>query len=115
VFRHRDGVTAFARGRRIREGEEWLRRERARTGILGSVVPGGGELYGGRLIRGILLCVPAVWLLAEVFLLDRLTPSFRFASPVPGPIRYKVAFLLLAALYLYSAHRSWGRGITEVR
>ena len=115
VFRHRDGVTALVRGRRIREGEEWLRRERVRIGILGSVVPGGGDLYGGRLIRGILLCVAGVWLLAEGFLLDRLTPSFRFASPVPGPIRYTAAFLLLVALYLTSVHRSWGRPITSVR
>lgn len=112
VFRQRDGVTAFVRGRRIREGEEWLRRERARIGILGSVVPGGGDLYRGRLVRGILLCVPAVWLLAEGFVLDRLMPSFRFASPLPSPIRYTAAFILLGALYLYSVQRSWRRPIT---
>ena len=115
VLRQREGVTAFVRGRRLREGEEWLRRERARVGILGSVVPGGSDLYGGRLLRGLLLCLPALWLLAEGFLLDRLTPSLRFVSPLPSPIRYSVAFLLLLALYLYSVHRSWARPIAKVR
>lgn len=115
VFRQRDGVTAFVRGRRIREGEEWLRRKHACIGILGSVVPGGGDLYGGHLVRGMLLCMLAVWLLAEGFVLDRLTPSFRFVSPLPSPIRYTAAVLLLVVLYLYSVHRSWRRPITGVR
>lgn len=115
VFRQREGVTAFVRGRRIREAEEWQRQERARLGILGSVVPGGSDLYGGHLVRGLLLCLPAVWLLAEAFALDLLTPSFRFASPLPGPIRYTVAILLLLALYLFSVRRSWGRSIARSR
>jgi hypothetical protein len=98
-----------------REAEEWQRQERARLGILGSVVPGGSDLYGGHLVRGLLLCLPAVWLLAEAFALDLLTPSFRFASPLPGPIRYTVAILLLLALYLFSVRRSWGRSIARSR
>jgi tetratricopeptide (TPR) repeat protein len=114
AFRQRDGVAAFVKGRRLREGEEWLRRERARVGILGSVVPGGGDLYGGRLVRGILLCVLAVWLLAEGFVLDRLTPSFRFASPLPESIRHTVASLLLLVLYSYSMHQSWRKPTTGV-
>ena len=115
VFRRREGVTAFVRGRRLREGEEWLRRERVRLGILGSVIPGGSDLYRGRIVRGILLCVPAVWLVAEGFALDHLMPSFRFASPVPGPMRYTATFVLLGTLYLYSLHRSWRRPISEAR
>ena len=107
AFRQRDGVTAFVRGRSIREGEDWLRWERARVGILGSVIPGGGDLYGRGLVRGTLLCVSGVWLFAEGFVLDRLLPSFRFVSPLPGPIRYTLAVVLLLALYLYSTHRSW--------
>jgi hypothetical protein len=91
----------------MREGEEWLRRERVRTGILGGVIPGGGDLFAGRLVRGILLCVLAVWLLAEGFLLDALTPSLRFAPSLPSPIRYTVTSLLLLVLYLFSARRSW--------
>lgn len=115
VFRQREGVTAFVRGRRIREAEEWQRQERVRVGILGSVVPGGGDLYGGHLVRGLLLCLPAVWLFAEAFALDLVTPSLRFASPLPGSIRYTVAILLLLVLYLFSARRSWGRWITGTR
>jgi tetratricopeptide (TPR) repeat protein len=115
VFRRREGVTAFVRGRRLREGEEWLRRERVRLGILGSVIPGGSDLYRGRIVRGILLCVPAVWLVAEGFALDHLMPSFRFASPVPGPMRYTATIVLLGTLYLYSLHRSWRRPISEAR
>ena len=115
VFRQREGVAAFVRGLRIREGEQWVRREHARAGILGSVVPGGGDLYGGRVALGLLLCLPAVWLLAEGFVLEHLIPSLRFASPLPGPIRYPVAILLLLALYLYSAHRSWRRPVTGAR
>jgi hypothetical protein len=115
VFRQREGVAAFVRGLRIREGEQWVRREHARAGILGSVVPGGGDLYGGRVALGLLLCLPAVWLLAEGFVLEHLIPSLRFASPLPGPIRYPVALLLLLALYLYSAHRSWRRPVTGAR
>jgi tetratricopeptide (TPR) repeat protein len=111
VFRQREGVAAFVRGLRIREGEIWVRREHARVGILGSVVPGGGDLYEGRIALGLLLCLPAVWLLAEGFVLEHLTPSLRFASPLPGPIRYPVAMLLLLALYLYSAYRSWRRPV----
>jgi tetratricopeptide (TPR) repeat protein len=115
VFRHREGVAAFVRGLRIREGEVWMRREHARVGILGSVVPGGGDLYGGRVALGLLLCLPAVWLLAEGFVLEHLIPSFRFTSPLPGPIRHPVTILLLLALYLYSAYRSWRRPATGVR
>lgn len=115
VFREREGVAAFVRGLRIREGEVWVRRERARVGILGSVVPGGGDLYGGRVALGLLLCLPAVWLLAEGLVLEHLIPSLRFASPLAGPIRYAVAILLLLALYVYSAYRSWRRPVTGAR
>jgi tetratricopeptide (TPR) repeat protein len=115
VFRQREGVAAFVRGLRIREGEVWVRREHARVGILGSVVPGGGDLYGGRVALGLLLCLPAVWLLAEGFVLEHLIPSLRFASPLPGPIRYPVAILLLLGLYLYSAYRSWRRPVSGAR
>jgi len=99
----------------MREGEEWLRGERIRTGILGSLIPGSGDLYAGRLMRGILLCVPAVWLLAEGFLLDILTPSLRFASLVPTPIRYTGMFLLLLMLFLCSIQRSWRQSFTDGR
>lgn len=107
VFRPREGVAAFVRVRRIHKSEEWARRERLRTGILGSVLPGGGDLYRGRFFQGLLLCLPAVWLLAEGFVLDLLTPSFRFAVPLPGPIRWTMALLVLLALHLESARRSW--------
>ena len=99
----------------MREGEEWLRGERIRTGILGGIIPGGGDLYAGRLMRGLLLCVPAVWLLAEGFLLDVLTPSLRFASLVPAPIRYTGMLLLLLMLFLFSIQRSWGHSFTDGR
>ncbi len=115
VFRPREGVTAFVRIRRIRESEEWAHRERIRVGILGSVVPGGGDLFRGRLFPGLLLCLSSVWLFSEGFVLDLLAPSLRFAVPLPGSIRWTAAVLSLLALYLYSAHRSWGRPITGLR
>ena len=115
VFRQREGVAAFVRVRRLREGEEWLRQERTRVGILGSVVPGGSDLYRGRTLRGLLLCLPAVWLLTEGMALDLWTPSFRFASPLPSPIRWAVAVLLILGLYLYSVRRSWRGSVTALR
>jgi hypothetical protein len=114
VFRQGEGITAFARVRRIREAEEWQRRQRGRIAMLGSVIPGGSDMYTGRIVQGLLLCLPAVWLLAEGFVLDVVTPSLRFASPLPGPIRAMVALLLLGALYLYSARRGW-RSVSGIR
>jgi tetratricopeptide (TPR) repeat protein len=114
VFRQGEGITAFARVRRIREAEEWQRRQQSRIGVLGSVIPGGSDMYTGRIVQGFLLCLPAVWLLAEGVVLDAVTPSLRFASPLPGPIRVMVALLLLGALYLYSARRGW-RSVRGIR
>lgn len=115
VFRPREGVTAFARIRRIRESEEWARREHIRVGVLGSLIPGGADLFRGRLFPGLFLCLLAVWLFSEGVVLDVLTPSLRFAVPLPGSIRWTAAVLSLLALYLYSAHRSWGGAITRPR
>jgi tetratricopeptide (TPR) repeat protein len=108
VFRPREGgVAAFVKVRRIREGEEWARQERTRVGILGSLLPGGNDLYRGRVIWGLALALPAVWLLLEGLVLDVLTPTFRFPVPIPGPLRWTVAVLLLLGLYAYSMQRSW--------
>jgi tetratricopeptide (TPR) repeat protein len=115
VLRQREGVAAFSRIRRIREGEEWLRRERARVGILGSLVPGGSDLYKGRVILGLLLCLPAIWLLIEGVVLDLVTPSFRFTTPLPGPVRWTLALAPVFLLYVYSMRRSWGRSGTAAR
>jgi tetratricopeptide (TPR) repeat protein len=111
AFRQGEGLTAYARIRRIREAEDWQHWERIRIGILGSVIPGGSDMYSGRILSGILLCMAAVWLLAEGFVLDVMTPSLRFASPLPDPIRLVVALLPLLAVYLYSAQRGWGRSV----
>jgi tetratricopeptide (TPR) repeat protein len=113
VFRQREGVTAFVKVRRIRLGEEWSRQERARITVLGSVLPGGSDLYKGRGIRGLLLCVAAIWLLVEGLVLDLLTPSFRFPWPLPGPVRRTAVLLMLLALYAYSIRRSWGKPAVE--
>jgi hypothetical protein len=115
VLRQREGVAAFIRIRSIREGEEWLRRERARVGILGSLVPGGSDLYKGRVILGLLLCLPAIWLLIEGLVLDLVTPSFRFTTPLPGPVRWTLALAPVVLLYIYSMRRSWGRSGAAAR
>ncbi len=107
AFRPREGVAAFVRARRMRAGEDWARRERIRVRLLGNLVPGGRDLYRGHLIRGLLLCLPAVWLLLEGLLLDVLTPTFRFAVPLPGQVRWAGVLVLLAALYAWSV---WRRG-----
>jgi len=109
VFRQRDGVAAFVRVRRLREVEEWVRKERTRTRLLGGVLPGGSDLYKGRVITGLLLCVPAVWLLMEGFVLDVLTPSLRFSSALPGPLRATLVLAVLAVLYACSVQRGWRR------
>ena len=113
AFRQREGVAAFVKVRRIREGEEWLRREALRIGVVGSLVPGGGDLYEGRVVRGLLLCLSAVWLLLEGLVLDILAPSFRFAVPLQGPLRWAVVLLLLLSLSTYSWQRSWSRAAGE--
>ena len=116
VFRPREGgVAAFVKVRRIREGEEWARQERARIGVLGSLLPGGSDLYRGRMIWGLALALPAVWLLLEGLLLDLLTPTFRFISPLPRPVRWTVAILLLLGLYAWSMQRSWGQPARDAR
>jgi len=116
VFRPREGgVAAFVKVRRIREGEDWARQERTRIGILGSILPGGSDLYRGRVFLGLALALPAAWLLLEGLLLDRLTPAFRFLLPVPGPVRWTVAILLLLGLYAWSMQRSWRRPERGVR
>ena len=111
VFRRREGVVAFVRGLRIREGEEHVRREHTRAGILGSVLPGGGDVYAGCMGLGLLLSLSAIWLFHEAFLLESLIPNLRFPSPLPGLVRYPLTLLLLGVLYLYSAQRSWNRRI----
>jgi hypothetical protein len=102
-------VAAFLRVRRIREGEDWARRERTRIGILGSLLPGGSDLYRGRVLWGLALAVPAVWLFLEGLLLDRLTPALRFLSPLPAPVRWAAAILPLLGLYAWSMRRGWRR------
>lgn len=108
AFRPREGVAAFVRARRIRAGEDWWRRERFRVGALGRLVPGGSDLYEGRIIAGVLLCLPAVWVLLEGLLLDVLTPAFRFPVPLPGPVRWAGVLLPLAGLYACSMRRRRG-------
>ena len=115
VFRQRDGVAAFVRVRRLREVEEWMRKERMRTRALGSVLPGGSDLYTGRVTIGLLLFVPAVWLLIEGIVLDILTPSLRFSPSLPAPLRATVVLVLLAILYAYSVRRSWRRASRVLR
>ena len=116
VFRPREGgVAAFVKVRRIREGEEWARQERARIGILGSILPGGSDLYRGRVIWGLGLALPAVWLLLDGLLLDLLTPTFRFVSPLSGPVRWTVAILPLLGLYAWSMQRSWRQPVRGAR
>ncbi len=107
VFRGGEGVAAFVKVRRMREGEEWLREERARAGLLGSIVPGGNDVYRGHVLRGLCLTLPVFWLLLEGFILDALTPSFRFASPLPGPVRWTTTLVMLVILYAISIQRSW--------
>jgi tetratricopeptide (TPR) repeat protein len=116
VFRPREaGVAAVVKVRRIREGEEWARQEHARIGILGSILPGGSDLYRGQVIWGLGLALPAVWLLLDGLLLDLLTPTFRFVSPLPGPIRWTVAILPLLGLYAWSIQRSWRQQVRGSR
>jgi tetratricopeptide (TPR) repeat protein len=108
VFRPRQaGVAAFVKVRRIREGEEWARHERTRIGVLGSLLPGGSDLYRGQVIWGLCLALPAIWLMLEGGLLDLLTPSLRFLVPLPGSMRWGGAILLLLGLYAWSLRRSW--------
>jgi len=116
VFRPREaGVAAVVKVRRIREGEEWARQEHARIGILGSILPGGSDLYRGQVIWGLGLALPAVWLLLDGLLLDLLTPTFRFVSPLPGPLRWTVAILPLLGLYAWSIQRSWRQQVRRSR
>jgi tetratricopeptide (TPR) repeat protein len=109
VFRSRETVAAFVRIRRIQESEEWGRRQRVRVGLLAILLPGGGDLYRGRILGGLLLALPAVWFVVEGVLLDALTPSFRFADPIPGPIRGTVVVLALLALVAISMRRAWSK------
>ncbi len=113
VFRDGEGVAAVVKVRRMREGEEWVREERARAGLLGSIVPGGNDVYRGHILRGLCFTVPVIWLLLEGFILDALTPSFRFASPLPGPVRWTTALLILVILYAVSIQRSWRKPTAE--
>jgi hypothetical protein len=108
-------VAAVVKVRRIREGEEWARQEHARIGILGSILPGGSDLYRGRVIWGLGLALPAVWLLLDGLLLDLLTPTLRFVSPLPGPLRWTVAILPLLGLYALSIQRSWRQPVRGSR
>jgi len=116
AFRPREaGVAAVVKVRRLREGEEWARQERARIGILGSILPGGSDLYRGHVIWGLGLALPAVWLLLDGLLLDLLTPTFRFVSPLPGPVRWTVAIFPLLGLYAWSMQRSWRQSVRGAR
>jgi hypothetical protein len=108
-------VAAVVKVRRIREGEEWARQEHARSGILGRSLPGGSDLYRGRVIWGLGLALPAVWLLLDGLLLDLLTPTYRFVSPLPGPLRWTVAILPLLGLYALSIQRSWRQPVRGSR
>jgi tetratricopeptide (TPR) repeat protein len=107
VFRSREGVAAFVRIRRQQEGEDWARRERVRAGLLGTLLPGGSDLYRGRPLVGLLLALPAIWLILEGGLLDAWTPSFRFATLLPGGMRVIVALGILLILYGISTRRGW--------
>jgi hypothetical protein len=109
VFRSQEGVTAFVRIRRQQEGEEWARRERLRSGLLGSVLPGGSDLYRGRTLVGLLLVLPAIWLALEGGLLDAWMPSFRFATPLPGVIRLTITLMILLILFGISIRRGWSK------
>jgi tetratricopeptide (TPR) repeat protein len=109
VFRSREGVAAFVRIRRQQEGEDWARRERVRSGLLGSLLPGGSDLYRGRTLIGLLLALPAIWLVLEGGLLDALTPSFRFATLLPGGMRLIIALGILLVLFGISIRRGWSK------
>jgi tetratricopeptide (TPR) repeat protein len=106
VFRQREGVAAFVRTRRLREVEEWGRKERMRARILGVVLPGGSDLYQGRVLIGVLLCGATAWLFIEGVVLDTVTPSLRFSPSLPVPFRVAAVLVPLAVLYGYSLWRS---------
>jgi len=109
VFRSREGVAAFVRIRRQQEGEDWARRERVRSGLLGSLLPGGSDLYRGRTLIGLLLALPAIWLVLEGGLLDAWTPSFRFATLLPGGMRVIIVLGILLVLFGISIRRGWSK------
>ncbi len=101
----REGVAAVVRTRRLRETEEWLAREQTRTEVLGTLLPGGSDLYSGRLLPGFLLCLAGVWIALEGLLLPALTPSLRLPSPLPWTIRWLAALAVLSGLYFVSRRR----------
>ena len=106
VCRQREGVAAFVRTRRLREVEEWGRKERMRARILGVVLPGGSDLYQGRVLIGVLLFGATAWLFIEGVVLDTVTPSLRFSPSIPVPFRVAAVLVPLAVLYGYSLWRS---------
>jgi hypothetical protein len=107
VFRSREGVAAFVRIRRQQEGEDWARRERVRSGLLGTVLPGGSDLYRGRTLVGLLLALPAIWLVLEGGVLDAWAPSFRFETLLPVGMRVLIVLGILVILFGISIRRGW--------
>jgi len=74
-----------------------------------------GEPLTPYTLAGLALALAAVWLLLEGLVLDLLTPTFRFLVPIPGPVRWTVAVLLLLGLYAWSMQRSWRQPARGVR
>jgi hypothetical protein len=107
VFRSREGVAAFVRIRRQQEGEDWVRRERLHSGLLGSLLPGGSDLYRGRTLVGLLLALAAIWLALEGGLLDVWMPSFRLPTPMPAELRLRIVPVMLLLLFGISIRRGW--------
>lgn len=101
----REGIAAPVKIQRLRDAEEFQDRRRRMVAILALSLPGAGHLYLGRTLGGLLLLLPALFTLSELFVGRLLVPQLRIPSDLAWLMGGVTMVPLLAALYAVSAFR----------
>jgi len=99
----REGIPASMKARRLRAAEEFRERRRRLAGILALSFPGAGHLFLGRVLEGMLLVLPALFVLSVLLMENVLAPQLRIPAGMAWALRGVAVAPLLLGLYAVSA------------
>lgn len=101
----REGIPASMKARRLRAAEEFRDRRRRVAGILALSFPGAGHLFLGRVLGGMVLVLPALFVLSVLVMENVLAPQLRIPAGMAWVLRGVAVAPLLLGLYAVSALR----------
>lgn len=102
IYLKRDGVSLETKRNKLEEAQQWMRRTNRTRRLVGTLLPGAGQMIDGALILGLLGASIFVAAVAIAFFAGRLAPIATPSDPLPlvlraaGIIVAVIAWLALA-------------------